>query len=48
MRCIAVAIPGSQPPAASISGPAARVTTAASAQFVEALQQAAGTLQVAG
>lgn len=49
VRCIAVAIPGSQPPAAvSISGPAARVTTAASAQFVEALQQAARTLQVAG
>lgn len=49
VRCIAVAIPGSHPPAAvSISGPAARVTTAASVRFVEALQQAARTLAQAG
>lgn len=49
VRCIAVAIPGSHPPAAvSISGPAARVTTAASAAYVEALQQAARTLAQAG
>ncbi len=45
VRCIAVAIPGSQPIAAvSISGPAARVTEAASGRLVEALQAAAGRL----
>lgn len=45
VRCIAVAIAGSQPPAAvSISGPAARVTEAASVRFAEALQQAARQL----
>lgn len=48
VRCIAVAIPGSQPPAAvSISGPAARVTTAESGRYVEALQRAARILQEA-
>ena len=45
VRCIAVALPQSDPPAAvSISGPAARVTDAKSARFVEALQAAAHRL----
>lgn len=55
VRCIAVALPGygadagttsaAGPAAAvSISGPAARVTDAVSARYVEALQQAAGRL----
>lgn len=45
VRCIAVALPGSNPPAAvSISGPAARVTDQKSARLVEALQHAARQL----
>lgn len=42
VRCIAVPLPNSDPPAAvSVSGPAARVTDAKSAALVEALQAAA-------
>ena len=45
VRCIAVPIPGlSQPAAISISGPAARVTDAKSADLVEALRRAADRL----
>ncbi len=46
VRCVAVAIPGTNPPAAvSISGPAARMTETATAQCVEALRDAARILQ---
>lgn len=49
VRCIAVALPHADPPAAvSISGPAARVTDGKSAQLVEALQVAARRLAQAG
>lgn len=49
VRCIAVAIPGTNPPAAvSISGPAVRMTEVAVAQCVEALREAARTLQSEG
>lgn len=45
VRCIAVALPGVQPPAAvSISGPAARVTEHKSAAMVRALHNAAARL----
>ena len=45
VRCIAVAIPGSRPPAAvSISGPSARITDERGSQLVEALQRAARRL----
>lgn len=49
VRCIAVALPGPGVSAAvSISGPAARVTDAVSARFVEALTGAARSLRAAG
>jgi IclR family acetate operon transcriptional repressor len=45
VRCIAVALPGTNPPAAvSISGPAARVTDAKSSAYIEALQRVARQL----
>lgn len=45
VRCIAVAVPGSTPPAAvSVSGPAARITDDTTARVVEALQGAAARL----
>lgn len=49
VRCIAVALPHADPPAAvSVSGPAARVTDAKSGVLVEALQDAAQRLAQAG
>lgn len=48
VRCIAVAVPRSSPPAAvSISGPAARVTDARAPEFIDALQRAARALETA-
>lgn len=45
VRCIAVALPHSNPPAAlSISGPSARMTDAESGRIIEALQAAAASL----
>ncbi|MCS3426992.1 IclR family acetate operon transcriptional repressor [Leucobacter aridicollis] len=45
VRCIAVAVPGSNPPAAlSVSGPAARITDDMVPRVVEALQGAAARL----
>lgn len=45
VRCIAVAIPGSSPPAAlSVSGPAARITEDMTRRIVEALHGAAARL----
>lgn len=45
VRCIAVAVPGSTPPAAlSVSGPAARITDDMARRIVEALREAASRL----
>jgi len=47
VRCIAVPIPGSLPPAAvSISGPAARITDQKSPELIDSLQQAAKRLSL--
>ncbi|WP_141888480.1 IclR family transcriptional regulator [Leucobacter komagatae] len=49
VRCIAVAVPGSTPPAAlSVSGPAARITDEMARRVVEALRDVAARLAGAG